>query len=154
MHRRTLLSLAATAPLFSLAACSSITAATTAPMPAPDLTGTWAPRSAQLGGRDFAIANFHNGLLVVNAQGDYEFGNDRGRITLLPGNLPPYKMDIQGRQGPNAGRTILAAYAMDNEDLTVCYQLARDGERPLSLVSPEGTAILLVRFKRMVPARG
>ena len=161
MHRRHLLGLAA-ASLFTLSGCSylgmgsgaSSTPNAPAPMPAPNLTGTWVPRQAELGGRDYAIGNFHNATLTVNAQGDYEFGPDKGRITLLPGQQPPYKMDIQGRQGPNAGRTILAAYAMENEELTVCYQLARDGERPGSLVSPDGSAVLLVRYKRLVPARG
>lgn len=153
MHRRALLGLAATT-LLTLAACGSITNMTNAPMPAPNLAGTWAPREAQLGGRDYVVGNFHNAMLVVSAQGDYEFGPDQGHLTLLPGQAPPYRMDIQGRQGPNAGRTILAAYTMENEDLIVCYQLARGGERPASMVSPDGSAILLVRYRRVVPPRG
>lgn len=158
MHRRALLGLAATAlllPLLPLSGCSYLhDGPSKVPMPAPNLTGTGVPHEAQLGGREFALANFRGGLLVVDAQGGYEFGNDKGHITLLSGSLSPYKMDIQGKQGPNAGRTILAAYALENESLTVCYQLARDGERPGALVSPEGTTILLIRYKRMVPARG
>lgn len=159
MHRRHLLGLAA-ASLLTLSGCSylgmgsSSTPSAPAPMPAPNLTGTWVPRQAELGGRDYALGNFRNAMLTVSAQGDYEFGTDKGRITLLPGQLPPYKMDIQGKQGPNAGRTILAAYAMENEELIVCYQLARDGERPGSLISPDGSAVLLVRYRRLAPAVG
>ena len=152
MHRRALLTSAAIL-LAALAGCSSEPAAPK-PMPAPDLTGAWAPMSAVLGGRDFAVANFHGGQLVVAAGNSYDFAGDRGQITLLPGTRPPYKMDIQGKQGPNAGRTILAAYMKENEDLVVCYQLARDGQRPESLNSPEGTQILLVRFKRVADLRG
>ena len=152
MHRRALLA-SATAWGMALAGCSS-EPTTVKPMPPPLLPGSWSPVSAELGGRFYAVGNFHNRYLEVAADLSYEFDGDRGQITLLPSALPPYKLDIQGKQGPNAGRTILASYAMENEQMTICYQLARGGERPSMLASPEGTQILLIRYKRVVQLRG
>ena len=153
MNRR-LFSLLLLAPsALPLTGCG-ITSMTALPMPAPNLTGSWVPMSAELGGRYFDPRNFRGGVLEVSDSNGYAFAGDKGSITLLPGGAPPYKMDILGKQGPNAGRTILAVYAMDGEELTVCYQLARDGARPESLMSPADSQILLVRYKRLVPLRG
>jgi uncharacterized protein (TIGR03067 family) len=150
MHRRTLTFLLPAVTALALAGCAT----SGVPMPAPNLTGIWVPMGAELSGRYYDLANFRRTLLEVKPDGSYEFAGDKGGITLLPGSAPPYKMDIVGKQGPNAGRTILASYAMDGEELTVCYQLARDGERPASLNSPADSQILLIRYKRQNPLRG
>jgi len=57
-------------------------------------------------------------------------------------------MDIRGREGPNAGRTIQAIYELAGEQLTVCYQLG-SGERPSEFKSAKGSQVLLVRYLRV-----
>jgi uncharacterized protein (TIGR03067 family) len=155
MYRRALIRLgltfAATATLLAAGGCADTLSA---PMPAPRLAGNWAPMSAELGGKFYDIANFHGAWLTISEDNHYEFAIDRGLLLPNPGIKPPYAMDIQGQQGPNKGRTILAIYGMDNEVFTVCYQLARDGLRPTAFESPEGTQILLVRYKRVETPRG
>ena len=57
-------------------------------------------------------------------------------------------MDIHGQKGPNAGRTIRAIYALEDDQLIVCYQLGT-GERPDGFETPKGSQVLLVRYQRM-----
>lgn len=124
----------------AVAACSSFRRADFA------LSGQWSPVSAQLGGREFPVANFGGATLHLTAD-TYEFAGDKGTYSVLSVSAPA-KMDIRGREGPNAGRTIPAIYALVGDQLTVCYQLG-PGERPADFASPEGSHILLIRYKRL-----
>jgi uncharacterized protein (TIGR03067 family) len=54
----------------------------------------------------------------------------------------PQAIDIVGREGPNAGRTMLAIYQLEADRLTVCYDL--DGpERPSDMQAEEEDQLLL-----------
>lgn len=109
------------------------------------LAGSWTPQSAVLAGKNFPVANFSGATLHLTST-TYEFGGDRGNITVLSVK-PPAQMDIHGLSGPNAGRTIKAIYAISGEELTVCYQLGA-GERPREFSSPNGSSILVVKYLR------
>jgi len=61
-------------------------------------------------------------------------------------------MDIHGREGPHAGRTIQAIYELAGEQLTICYQLG-SGERPTEFKSARGSQVLLVRYQRVQSTR-
>jgi uncharacterized protein (TIGR03067 family) len=123
----------------SLAGCTSAPTGAT-------LAGHWGPVTAELGGKDFPVANFDGGTLLLTAD-RYDFAGDNGTYQLLPGG-PPAQMDIHGQVGPNAGRTIPVIYLLAGDQLTVCYQLG-PGERPSDFTSPPGSKILLVRYKRL-----
>ena len=125
---------------FALAACSS--ASTTR----PTLTGKWAPQSAELGGQVFQVENFRGATLQLTMD-TYEFAGDKGTYSVLS-TRPPAKMDIRGREGPNAGRTIQSIYELSGDQLTVCYQLG-SGERPIDFTSAKGSQVFLVRYKRV-----
>ena len=112
----------------------------------PTLVGHWGPVTAELGGKDFPVANFDGGTLMLTAD-RYDFAGDNGTYELLPGG-PPAQMDIHGQVGPNAGRNIPVIYLLAGDQLTICYQLA-SGERPTDFTSPAGSKILLVRYKRL-----
>ena len=118
----------------------------TTPRAAPTLAGQWAPVSAQLAGQDFPVASFAGATLQLTAD-TYAFGGDRGNIVVLPGSAPA-QMDILGREGPNAGRTVPAIYALAGDELTVCYQLG-PGARPSEFTSPPGSQILLIHYRRV-----
>jgi uncharacterized protein (TIGR03067 family) len=110
------------------------------------LPGHWVPESAMLAGKDFPVADFDGATLQLT-ENTYEFGGDKGEIVLPPKHTPA-QMDINGREGPNAGKTIPAIYELKGDHLTVCYQLG-GGERPATFESPKGTQVLLVHYKRM-----
>lgn len=135
MNRRLLLCL----PL-ALVAC------TTSPPPAPPLAGRWQPVAAQLGGREFPVTGFRGAVLELRAD-TYEFGADRGRVSLRATAVPA-QMDIQGESGPNAGKSIPAIYALQNDELVICYQLG-SGPRPTTFDSVAGSQLLLVRYRRI-----
>ena len=59
----------------------------------------------------------------------------------------PQTMDIVGREGPNAGRTMLAIYKLDADRLTVCYDL--DGkERPSAMQARGDQLLLSITYER------
>lgn len=115
---------------------------------APMLAGEWAPQRALLAGQDFPVSNFRGANLNLTAS-SYEFAGDKGSYSLLPDGVLPARMDIQGQQGPNAGRLIPAIYRLDDEVLTICYQLAPGAARPAEFASPKGSRILLVSYQRL-----
>jgi len=132
--------------LFTLAFASCTSNPRPIPLAGPTLAGQWAPVSAELGGQEFPVANFEGATLRLTAN-TYEFAGDKGTYAVLSVN-PPAKMDIRGQEGPNAGRTLLAIYALAGDQLTVCYQLG-SGERPSGFTSSNGSRVLLVRYKRI-----
>jgi uncharacterized protein (TIGR03067 family) len=121
----------------AIAACSCTGAA---------LVGHWSPVSAELGGQAFPVANFGGANLGLTKD-TYEFAGDKGTYAVLS-TRPPAQMDIHGREGPNAGRTIQAIYELAGEQLTVCYQLG-SGERPSEFKSAKDSKVLLIRYKRV-----
>ena len=112
----------------------------------PSMAGHWVPESAKLGGNDFPVAGFDGATLHLTSD-TYEFGGDKGTIEVLTKHKPE-QMDIHGKEGPNAGKTIPAIFELNGDHLTVCYQLG-PGDRPAAFDSPKGTQILLIHYKRM-----
>lgn len=62
---------------------------------------------------------------------------------LVDDAVSPQAIDIVGREGPNAGRTMLAIYQLEADRLTVCYDL--DGEeRPSNMQADDDADQLLL----------
>jgi uncharacterized protein (TIGR03067 family) len=116
----------------------------------PGLAGQWEPVTAELGGQVFPVANFGGAILRLTADA-YEFGGDKGTYAMVSSTRPA-RLDIQGVEGPNAGRTIQAIYQLAGEELTVCYQLG-PGDRPGDFTSPKGSQVLLVHYRRVRVSR-
>ena len=143
MNRRVLCGL-----LLSLAIANGFARETRVEPDAPAgaaLAGQWAPVSAEMGGKDFPVANF-GGASLNMAEKTYEFAGDQGTYTVVS-TAPPARMDIHGEHGPNAGKLIPALYAVDGDRLDVSYQLG-PGVRPRDFTSPAGSQILVVHYKR------
>jgi uncharacterized protein (TIGR03067 family) len=132
--------------LTGLLVALALTACAHIPATRSTLAGQWAPQSAELGGQVFPVASFGGATLQLTAD-TYEFAGDRGTYATVSTN-PPARMDIRGRQGPNAGRTIQAIYRLASDSLTVCYQLG-PGARPSDFTSAGGSQVLLVHYKRV-----
>jgi uncharacterized protein (TIGR03067 family) len=124
----------------------AIVSCSSSPRSGPTLAGQWAPVTAELGGGAFPVANFGGATLSLTAD-TYEFAGDKGTYSVSLA-VSPARMDIRGREGPNAGRTIPAIYELAGDQLTICYQLG-PGERPRDFTSPKGSQVLIVRYKRM-----
>ena len=110
------------------------------------LTGRWSPIAAELGGKPFVLATLRGPLLITADR--FEFASDKGNYTVVSTGRPG-KIDIKGTEGPNAGREVPAIFDLKDDDLTVAYQLGHHGARPTEFVSPAGSRILLMRYKRL-----
>ena len=87
------------------------------------LNGTWIPVKQEIAGKELPKAAYEKQNLVV-ADSNYTFtaeSVDKG-VVKYNGN----KMDIYGREGVNTGKHFTAIYKLENEELTICYNLAGD----------------------------
>jgi uncharacterized protein (TIGR03067 family) len=109
------------------------------------IEGTWFVTGATMAGQDVPLAEFDGWVLNLDG-GRYQFHDDRGEYALLSGTHPA-QIDIHGQDGPNAGRTYLAIFALDGNTLTIVYDLSGKA-RPTRFESRVGTQEFLVRYKR------
>lgn len=87
------------------------------------LNGSWVPVKQEIGGSVLPNIAFAKQRLVIN-DSTYTLtaeSVDKG-IVKYTGT----KMDIYGRDGVNKGRHFTAIYKYENEELTICYNLAGD----------------------------
>ena len=89
------------------------------------LNGVWLPVKQEMGGRPFPSSAFDNYTLTI-ADSIYIYrqpaGADKGNISYTNG-----KMDIYGKEGVNIGKHYMALYKIENEQLTICYNLSGNG---------------------------
>jgi uncharacterized protein (TIGR03067 family) len=114
------------------------------------IQGTWAVTSAQRGGK----------AVDMTAEGHIprEFAFDGEKVTLRAGDrmhegmfkldpdTKPRSLTLTSKE--DAGRTIVGAYTLDGDTLTLCVDEANMQERPKELASKEGTRLVVVVFKR------
>lgn len=137
------------AAVFALAAAAVVASAQE---PAADLkamVGKWAVTKAELGGKD-VTAVFKTAELQIQPGGGYvvKVGGqtDEGSVSVDPAKTPR-QMDIAGKVGPNAGKTLKTIYKLDGDSLVVCYELG-GGERPTEFKTKAGTTQFLAEYKR------
>src|SRR5437764_433176 len=94
----------------------------------------------ELAGRKFPEETAKTTKLVMSG-GEYVVTvggqKDQGTVRVVPGENPK-AMDITGTEGPNKGRTFLAIYELDGDNLRICYDLAGK-KRPTEFQSRAGT---------------
>lgn len=88
------------------------------------LNGTWLPVKQEMGGSQLPEAALKNQKLIISDSTYTVIAEsvDKG-IVKYNGD----KMDIYGKEGVNAGKHFTAIYKYENNQLTVCYNLAGDG---------------------------
>lgn len=123
------------------------TACARPPMGPPAIEGTWTIVSAASGGRAFPASAFGGSALVL-AGGRYQFQADSGEYRILP-DLSPAALDVIGRKGPNAGKTIPTIFTMQGDTLVIAYDLSGTA-RPTSFTSEAGSRVFLARYLRAV----
>ena len=87
------------------------------------LNGTWIPVKQEIGGTVLPEAVFGNQKLVLDHE-SYTMSAesiDQGKV-FISGN----QIEIQGIEGPNAGKTFKAIYKFEGEHLIICYNLMGD----------------------------
>jgi uncharacterized protein (TIGR03067 family) len=89
-----------------------------------NLNGTWIPVRQEIGGKELPKAIFEKQKLVI-IDSNYIFtaeSVDKGTVKYGTDD----KMDIYGKEGVNTGKHFTAVYKLENEQLTICYNLAGD----------------------------
>ena len=108
--------------LIALIALGCFTSKHTTKIP-DQLNGYWVPVTQEMGGSTLPASVVAKQELVL-ADSTYKVtaeSTDKG-IVRYNGN----KMDIYGKDGPNAGKHFTAIYKYENDQLTICYNLAGD----------------------------
>lgn len=108
------------------------------------LDGNWVPVNQELAGKALPKTVFENQKLIMKDstytliaesidKGIVEYRDDR--------------MDIYGKEGVNTGKHFTAIYKFENDQLTICYNLAGDGY-PESFETAGKPVYFLSVFKR------
>ena len=116
---------------------------------AEDLTGTWLPTAAELGGVKYPDEVRRTITLVIkDGQYTVSVGTlvDQGLMKLNDASTPK-EMDVTGTDGPNKGRTIHAIYEHTGDTLRICYDLSGDG-RPKQFKTEPTSQFFLVTYER------
>src|ERR1700746_1230268 len=85
--------------------------------------GTWMPVREEMNGTTLPSTIFEKQKLVIS-DSNYTMtaeSVDKGIVRCKDG-----KMDIYGKEGVNAGKHFTAIYKSENDELTICYNLAGD----------------------------
>ena len=88
------------------------------------LNGTWIPVKQEIGGKELPKVVYEKQKLVI-VDSNYILSAesvDKGVVKYGDGD----KMDIYGKEGVNTGKHFTAIYKFENEQLTICYNLAGD----------------------------
>ena len=87
------------------------------------LNGTWVPNKQEIGGRQLPQAVFEKQRLIIRDSTYTVIAEsvDKGVV-----QYKENKMDIYGKEGVNTGKHFTAIYKMENEVLTICYNLLGD----------------------------
>ena len=115
------------------------------------LEGAWVPIAASVSGKELVVAELRVKYLVLDGH-DYSIIDrsnqivDRGEY-LVSDSATPRTIDIVGRDGPNAGRSMLAIFELKGDQLTVCYELDGKG-RPENMQVDEDQLLLSITYER------
>jgi uncharacterized protein (TIGR03067 family) len=108
------------------------------------LNGSWTPIKQEIGGTELPAIAFQKQKLIVNDT-TYVFSAesvDKGSVKYDNG-----KMDIYGKEGVNTGKHFTAIYKLDNDQLTICYNLQGDSY-PVAFETKSKPTLFLSVFKK------
>jgi uncharacterized protein (TIGR03067 family) len=110
--------------------------------------GIWQAVSGKLGQSTIPLPDTQLTITGSEYVVDSPNGRDEGRITLGAVG-EPQEVDLEMTKGPNAGTLIRAIGRVRGDVMQFCY--AVDGSaRPRSFDVTSGTAVVTVRYKRVV----
>ena len=111
---------------------------------ANELNGIWIPTRQEFGGKEFPESVYEKQTLTIenNKYTVVAESTDKGELTYENG-----KMDIYGKEGVNEGKHFMAIYKMENDKLTICYNLAGDSY-PEAFETKAKPMLFLSEFKK------
>ena len=127
--------------LFTASACMSTKQTQKASY---NLNGVWIPTRQEMGGKEIPESVYKDSKLTLT-DSVYTFGAaaiDKGVVSYNNG-----KIDIYGKDGPNKGKHYTAIYKLENDQLTICYNLAGDGY-PVAFETASKPTYFLSVYKR------
>ena len=115
------------------------------------LAGAWVPVAANVSGKELVVSELRVKYLVLDGR-DYSIIDRTNRIVdrgeyLVDETVTPRTLDIVGREGPNAGRSMLAIFDLSDDRLVVCYDLDGGG-RPLNMQAQDDQLLLSITYER------
>lgn len=118
------------------------------------LDGSWVPVTAAVSGQLLDVEELRVARLVLD-RGGYEIVDHANHIVdsgdyRVDETVEPASMDIIGVSGPSAGRTILAIFHLQGDELTVCYDLEA-ASRPQGMRPLEDQLLLIISYRRAAP---
>lgn len=108
------------------------------------LNGSWTPIKQEIGGKDLPATYFQTQKLFIQDT-TYTLtaeSLDKGSLTYKNG-----QMDIYGKEGVNKGKHFTALYKLDNNQLTIVYNLKGDSY-PLDFETKSKPTLFLSVFKK------
>jgi uncharacterized protein (TIGR03067 family) len=108
------------------------------------LNGLWIPVQQEIGGKQLPQSIFEKQTLIIHDT-TYTFtaeSLDNGVLKYSNG-----KMDIYGKEGVNAGKHFTAIYKLENEQLTICYNLKGDSY-PQAFETTSKPTLFISTFKK------
>ena len=107
--------------------------------------------SANVSGQELVVSELRVKFLVLDGR-DYSIVDRSNQIVdkgeyLVNDRASPLTLDIVGREGPNAGRSMLAIFELCGDRLTVCYDL-NGKERPLDMEPRADQLLLSITYER------
>ena len=108
------------------------------------LNGSWLPVKQEMGGKELPTVAFEKQKLTISDSA-YSFiaeSVDKGELKYANG-----KMDIYSKEGVNAGKHFTALYKIENEALTICYNLLGD-KYPEAFETKSNAMLFISIFKK------
>jgi uncharacterized protein (TIGR03067 family) len=110
------------------------------------LNGNWIPIKQEIGGKLLPTAAFESQKLIIN-DSTYTLiaeSIDKGLV-----EVKEDKMDIYSKEGVNSGKHFTAVYKIENELLTICYNLSGD-PYPETFETKSKPTLFLSVFKKEI----
>ncbi len=107
------------------------------------LNGSWTPIKQAIAGKELPAAAFQKQKLIISDTA-YMFtaeSVDKGTL-----KYQDCKMDIYGKEGVNTGKHFTAIYKLENNELTICYNLKGD-DYPTAFETNSKPTLFLVIFQ-------
>ena len=127
--------------MFFIVACSSSQESASN---SGELNGGWLPIKQEMGGQEMPVESFEGERLAIVGKSFLFVAEsaDEGTVTYDDG-----KMDIYVEVGVNAGRHFMAIYKLEQNILTICYDL-KGGDYPTSFDTSINPNLFLSVFRK------
>jgi uncharacterized protein (TIGR03067 family) len=108
------------------------------------MNGNWVPVFQEIGGTPLPAAAYDNQKLIISDSNYTVIAEsvDKGTVKVSSNQL-----DIYGKEGVNKGKHYSAIFKLENNELTICYNL-RGTEYPAEFDTKGKPLYFLSRFKK------